>query len=162
MEQNEIDLKKVNKNVSTAKRLWKQEQRVITYDDEISKAENALFVDDVELSNLVEKRTEVENQIKEYVSATLSEHRATLPKTHAPKVFFVQLKEGACCGFDNVIYISLNVEKAKEFAIKYYEEHKCEVYLSECYLDDDLSNQEEVFMTTNFIHNLCKGPECED
>ena len=81
----DLDFKQVNKDVSTAKRLWKQKQKVISYDDEISKAENALFVDNVELSELVQKRAAAEKDIVDYVSATLSEHRTKVGgKKEAP------------------------------------------------------------------------------
>lgn len=75
---NDVDLKAVNKNISTAKRLWKQKQKVTTYNDEISKAENALFVDNVELSELVQKRIKLEEEIVDYVDSTLLEHRTKL------------------------------------------------------------------------------------
>ena len=65
----DLDFKQVNKDVSTAKRLWKQKQKVISYDDEISKAENALFVDNVELSELVQKRVAAEKDIVDFVFA---------------------------------------------------------------------------------------------
>ena len=70
-----IPLEEINKLVSKGKSLWKQRQRKIIYTNEISRAENALFVDDNQLAELVMKKVQAENEIEEYVENKLKNHR---------------------------------------------------------------------------------------
>lgn len=71
----DLELVVINKRVSAGKRLWKQKQRKISYSNEISRAENALFVDDKDLADLVKCREDIDDKIVKHIDDVLLESR---------------------------------------------------------------------------------------
>lgn len=74
------------------------------------------------------------------------------------KIYFVERGDYE---FSEVVYLSLDYEKAKNFAVKHYEEFPLEdVFLNEVYLDDDLTYQvdsdEQPYGIITLIHNEMK------
>lgn len=84
----------VNKHISTAKRLWNQSKRFIGKSDKIERSENALFVNDEALAQLVVEREQKEQEIIQYIENRLNDSRNVLPTKADYSKFTAPVTEG--------------------------------------------------------------------
>lgn len=84
----------VNKHISTAKRLWNQSKRFIGKSDKIERSENALFVNDEALAQLVVEREQKEQEIISYIENKLNDSRNVLPRKSDYSKFCAPVTEG--------------------------------------------------------------------
>lgn len=68
----------VTKIIGKAKTAWKRSKAETIYTDEISKEEQKLFADDMELVNMVLDKMELDKKINEHIDLILSEHRKSV------------------------------------------------------------------------------------
>jgi hypothetical protein len=83
----------VSKHISTAKRLWNQSKRFIGKSDKIERAENALFVNDEALAQLVVEREQKEHEIIEYIENKLNDSRKVSALEDGKSRFFAVFNE---------------------------------------------------------------------
>jgi hypothetical protein len=70
-----VDKKELGKLLGAAKRTWTATKKRVIKTDEISRAENAIFANDVELAQMVKAKQIIDAQITEHIDTALENNR---------------------------------------------------------------------------------------